>query len=65
MVTNFEKIKTMSIDEMAVCLHKIDKAMYIGVNNTLKNKGIELTGYNPIRSIEGIKQWLEQESKEE
>ena len=62
-MNNYEKIKAMNIDEMAICLHKIDKAMYIGVNNVLKNKGIEITGYNPIRSIKGIKQWLESEEE--
>ncbi|MBQ2391386.1 MAG: hypothetical protein II306_06415 [Clostridia bacterium] len=62
-MNNYQKIKAMSIDEMAECLHKIDKAMYIGATNTLKRIGIELTGFNPVRSINGIKQWLESEEE--
>lgn len=64
MTTNYERIKNMSIDEMAEHLHKIDYAIWVGAKLALHKKGIELDGYKPQNSIDGIKQWLSQEVEE-
>lgn len=57
-MNNFEKIKQMTVDDMAEHLHKIDLAIYEGAKQQLLKKGIELYGYEPKNSIEGLKKWL-------
>ena len=44
----------MTVEEMAEHLHKIDAAIYEGARLALLKKGIELEGYNPKNSIEGM-----------
>lgn len=61
---NFEKMKANNIDEMAEYINNIDKALFKGAIMALRKKGIELTGYDPVRSKEAIKQWLLQEVEE-
>lgn len=63
MTTNYEKIKSMSIDEMAEHYTKLAKAMFIGANQVLKKDGIEIDYSKIESSTEDFKQWLE--SKEE
>ena len=58
---NFEKMKANNIDEMAEYINNIDKALFKGAIMALRKKGIELTGYDPVRSKEAIKNWLLQE----
>lgn len=64
MTTNYEKRKNMTFDEMVEDLHNIDRAMWEGAKNALLKMGIELTGYDPVRSKEAIKAWLQSESEE-
>lgn len=58
MTTNYERIKNMTVDEMAEHLHKVDYAIWVGAKLALHKKGIELEGYSPENSIEGLKKWL-------
>lgn len=59
--TVYGKMRNLSLDEMAEYIHNIDKAIYKGAIIALRKKGIELTGYNPVRSKEAIKKWLQTE----
>ena len=63
-MNNFEKMKANNLDEMAEYINNIDKALFKGAIMALRKKGIELTGYDPIRSKEAIKNWLLQEVEE-
>ena len=63
MTTNYEKIKNMTLDEMAEHFSKIDEAIYAGAKIGLAKSGIDLTGYSKTRSVESFKQWLQQESE--
>ena len=49
---------------MAEYINNIDKALFKGAIMALRKKGIELTGYDPVRSKEAIKNWLLQEVEE-
>jgi hypothetical protein len=59
--TVYGKMRNLSLDEMAEYIHNIDKAIHKGATMALRKKGIELTGYNPVRSKEAIKKWLQTE----
>lgn len=63
MTTNLEKIKNMSIDEMAEHYTKLAKAMFIGANQVLKKVGIEIDYSKVESSTESFKQWLESEEE--
>ena len=60
-MTNYEKIKAMSIDEMAELLY--DTTFNDFVCNSCKAPNYCNGGIDECK--EGIKQWLEQESEEE
>ena len=64
-MNNFERIKQMTVDEMAEHLHKTDYAIWLGVRLALYKKDIEIEGYSPRNSIAGLKQWLLEEYKDE
>lgn len=63
MTTNYEKRKNMTFDEMVEDLHNIDCAMWEGAKRALLKMDIELTGYDPVRSKEAIREWLQSESE--
>lgn len=63
MTTNYEKIKSMSIDEMAEHYTKFVKVMFIGVNQFLRKVGIEIDYSKLGSSTEDFKQWLESEEE--
>lgn len=60
----YDKYKDMTLDEMVDFIHNIDKAIWEGVKKVLLKKNIELTGYDPVRSKEGIRNWLQSESEQ-
>ena len=62
-MTNYEKIKAMSIDEMAEHYTKLAKAMFIGANQVLRKDGIEIDYSIVESSIESFKKWLESEEE--
>lgn len=62
-MNNYEHIKTMTLDEMAEYFSKIDEAIYEGAKIGLAKLGIDLTGYSKTRSVESLKEWLQQETK--
>lgn len=62
-MNNFEKIKSMTLDEMAKHHALFARAVIEGFTTALS---IELTGEVPIEvSIKNQKQWLQAESEEE
>lgn len=62
-MNNFEKIKAMSIDEMAIYLALYTDKIIKGV---LQDFNIEVKNFPPLEfCIANQKQWLEHESEEE
>ena len=65
MTTNFEKIKSLTFDEMAEHHYKFANSFIIAILKVIKEKtGVEfeeLPSYENV--ISDIKQWLKQESE--
>lgn len=62
-MNNYQKIKAMSIDEMAEHYTKLAKAMFFAANQVFKKDGIEIDYSKVESSTESFKQWLESEEE--
>ena len=61
----FEKIKNMTLEEMAIHYAKLNEAVYIGIKNKLKDKmNIDIQDYNDGNAVDIFKHWLELEATE-
>lgn len=58
MITNYERIKNMTVDETAEFMMRIEKAIFDCVKSSLVENGIEISGFSLDERLELYKQWL-------
>ena len=61
----YDRIKEMTLEEMAIHYSKLNEAVYIGIKNKLKAQNINIQDYNEGNAVELIASWLELESEDE
>lgn len=61
----YDRIKNMTLEEMAIHYAKLNEALYIGIKNKLKAQNINIQDYNEGNAVELITSWLELESEDE
>lgn len=62
-MNNYERIKNMSIDEVAEHYCKLVKAMFKGANKTLAKDGIQIEYDKIAECKEAFIEWLESENE--
>lgn len=60
----YDRIKNMTLEEMAIHYSKLNEAVYVGIKNKLKAQNVNIQDYNDGNAVEIFANWLETESEE-
>lgn len=60
----YDRIKEMTLEEMAIHYSKLNEAVYVGIKNKLKAQNVNIQDYNEGNTVEIFANWLETESEE-
>ena len=61
---NYERIKNMTVEEMAEHYMRLERAIFEGAKRGLAENGIQISGFSEPKRLEIYKQWLLQEVEE-